>query len=253
MNLTVANSCGSADVRLTRFQFRICTALGLQQVHDAQVHLWHACPNGDDVDAEELLSLLSEDERHRMARFRFHGDRRDFAFARGMLRTVLASYLDCDPGEVRFSYSRHGKPALTGKHAESRLQFNLSHTAGYVLLAVCFDREVGVDVERLRADLDVESLAKRFFSAAEQDAMSRLRPGLRARAFFHCWTRKEAFLKAKGGGLMLPLEDFDVSLEPDEENIDLVTRPEAHEAEQWRILNVPVPEEYAAAVVVSAR
>jgi 4'-phosphopantetheinyl transferase len=185
-----------------------------------------------------------------MARFRFEPDRRAFAFARGMLRLVLASYLGIDPGEVRLSYSQHGKPSLAPPQSQSRVQFNLSHTAGYILIAICLGHTIGVDVEKLRSDFEVEELATRFFSPAERRSLKRLPKAQRRKAFFRCWTRKESLLKARGGGLLLPLEDFDVSIGPTEATVKLATRPDPQEAKQWIILNVDVPDEYAAAVTV---
>jgi len=185
-----------------------------------------------------------------MAQFRFEPDRRAFAFARGMLRTVLASYLSIDPREVRLSYSPQGKPSLAPPQSHSGVEFNLSHTAGYILMAISQGHTLGVDVEKLRSDFEVEELATRFFSPAERRSLMRLPKTERRRAFFHCWTRKESLLKARGGGLLLPLEDFDVSIGAGEETVKLVTRPDPLEAKQWIILNVDVPDEYTAAVTV---
>ena len=184
-----------------------------------------------------------------MARFRFETDREDFAFARGMLRTVLGNYLGIPPAEVGFSLSPQGKPALAFPQA-SRIEFNLSHTLNYVLVAVCLDRALGVDVERLRSDIETEDLAENFFSSAEAEELRSLSEEERRRAFFHCWTRKESLLKAWGGGLLLPLDAFDVSVRPQVERIRLVTRPRAEAAQEWRIFDVAVPEEFAAAVSV---
>jgi 4'-phosphopantetheinyl transferase len=222
----------------------------MAELHDGELHIWHGNRDGPRPNIPRWLGLLSNDERERMARFRFEADGEDFAFARGMLRTVLGHYLGIAPAEVRFSLSQHGKPSLAFPQRASRVQFNLSHTVGYVLVAVCLDRSLGVDVERLRADVEVEDLAARFFSSAEKQAIRALPEGERRRAFFHCWTRKESLLKAWGGGLLLPLDTFDVSVRPRVERIGLVTRPRAEQARGWRIFDVPVPEEFAAAVSV---
>jgi len=215
-----------------------------------ELHIWHANIEASRRNVPRFLDLLSTDERERMARFRFESDGEDFAFARGMLRTVLGHYLRIAPGEVPFSRSQHGKPYLALSQLASRVQFNLSHTLGYVLVAVCLDASVGVDVERLRTDVEIEDLAAKFFSLAEKQAILSLPKAERRRAFFHCWTRKESLLKAWGGGLLLPLDAFDVSVGPKVERIGLVTRPRAEEARGWRIFDVAVPEEFAAAVSV---
>src|SRR5215469_225307 len=238
------------DLRRLNFDFTGETALAIQPLTDRDLHLWHANCSGGRRRVHRLVDLLSTDERERMARLRFEPDREDFAFARGMLRTVLGHYLGIAPTEVRFSLQLHGKPSLALPHRASRVQFNLSHTLGYVLAAVCLDRSLGVDVERLRADVEIEDLAARFFSPAEQQAIRSLPKEERRGAFFHCWTRKESLLKAWGGGLLHPLDAFDVSVQPKVERVDLVTRPRAEQALGWRIFDVPVPEEFAAAVSV---
>jgi phosphopantetheinyl transferase len=170
-----------------------------------------------------------------------------------MLRTVLAAYLEADPRELRFNYSEHRKPALAGfgLKTETDLQFNLSHTQGAVLLGICRQRAIGVDVERVRQDLIPRDIAARFFSTAEQRALFSLPEAEQREAFFRCWTRKEAFLKARGHGLSFPLAGFDVSIGAGESEARLTTRPDPSEAQNWQILPVPAPEGCAAAVAVA--
>jgi 4'-phosphopantetheinyl transferase len=215
-----------------------------------RVHLWHADPEERGSRLAHLTSLLSADEGDRCARFHFERDRQDFAFARGMMRTVLAAYLRTDPRELRFRYSEHGKPALAPTDCETDLQFNLSHTQGAVLLGVCRGRGIGVDVERVREDFSPQDIAKRFFSISEQRALMSLPETEQRRAFFRCWTRKEAFLKARGHGLSFPLDGFDVSTGAGESEVRLTTRPDPAEAERWQILQATAPDGWAAAVAV---
>ena len=218
----------------------------------AGLHLWHASPQERASLLPHLDSLLSADEAQRRDRFRFESDRKDFAFARGMLRTVLAAYLEADPHELRFQYTEHGKPALASVVPEKDLQFNLSHTQGAVLLGICRQRAIGVDVERVREDLIPRDIAARFFSPAEQKALFSLPEAEQREAFFRCWTRKEAFLKARGHGLSFPLAGFDVSIGAAEAEVRLTTRPDPAEAQNWQILPVPAPEGCAAAVAVAS-
>ena len=226
--------------------------LHVPALEEAVIHLWHANPLGQRSLLPHLSALLSADENDRRARFRFEGDRQDFAFARGMLRTLLATYLQTDPRAVRFQYSEHGKPALAASHRRPELQFNLSHTQGRVLLAICGQRAIGVDIERVREDFNPLEIAARFFSSSEQQALTSLPEAEQRPAFFRCWTRKEAFLKARGHGLSFPLERFDVSIGGGEREIRLATRPDPAEAERWQILQAPAPEGYAAAVAVAS-
>src|SRR5215469_5528851 len=230
------------DLRRLNFDFTGETALAIEPLNDRDLHLWHANCSRGRRQVHRFVDLLSTDERERMARFRFEPDREDFAFARGMLRTLLGHYLGIAPAEVRFSLLLHGKPSLALPHRASRVQFNLSHSLGYVLVALCLDRPLGVDVERLRADLEIEDLAAKFFSSAEAQEIRSLPMEQRRRAFFHCWTRKESLLKAWGGGLLHPLDAFDVSVQPKVDRVSLVTRPRAEQARGWRIFDVAVPE-----------
>lgn len=218
-------------------------------LEDDRVHLWHANPAQRTALLPYFSSLLSRDENARRERFHFESDQRNFAFARGMLRALLGTYLQTDPRQLRFDYSEFGKPSLAEREGE--LEFNLSHTQGAVLLAVCCRRAVGVDVERVREDFRPQEIAQRFFSAAEQRALLGLPEEQQQEAFFRCWTRKEAFLKARGSGLSYPLAQFDVSIAAGDAEVELRTRPDAAEAEGWRIMPAPAPEGCQAAVAVA--
>ena len=158
------------------------------------------------------LALLSGDERERAARFRYEVDRSRFVTGRAMLRRILACYVGCDPASVPLVYGEFGKPALAGSAGPF---FNLSHSQDVGLLAIS-GREVGVDVEHPSGQVD-DQVAERFFAGDEVEMLRSLPPGSRMRAFLSCWTRKEAYLKAKGGGLRFPLDRFAVSLVPGDE------------------------------------
>ena len=175
-----------------------------------ETHLWRLRL---DVAAPELARLgehLSADERRRAGRFQLDRDRRRFVAGRGRLREVLASYVDGPPGQVAFAYGPRGKPRLEGPRA-SRLRFNLSHTADHALIAVSRDREVGVDLETIRAEALGETEAALFLSPAERRVIDRLPVADRPRALFLLWVQKEAYAKARGDGLALDLQAIDVS------------------------------------------
>ncbi len=181
-----------------------------------EVHLWRACL---DVEASRLLRFeesLSADEQARATRYHFRKDRQRFVVARGLLRAILGTYLDMAPGQMRFSYSIHGKPTLAMGFCGGGIQFNLSHSHGLALFALTRDRQLGVDLELIRPQVADEQIAERFFSPREVAALRALPSHLRAHAFFACWTRKEAYIKARGEGLSMPLEAFSVSLVPGE-------------------------------------
>jgi 4'-phosphopantetheinyl transferase len=163
-----------------------------------------------------LSDLLSDDERRRLSRFAFDRDRRRFAVARGTLREVLGERLGADPAAITFEYGRHGKPALGAPFSSSGVRFNVTHTDEIAVFALTHEREVGVDVESVRAMPDADLVAEHFFSEAETAVFRRLAPSDRLAGFYACWTRKEAFIKAQGDGLRFPLHEFDVSLDPTE-------------------------------------
>ena len=220
--------------------------LGPGTIHEGETHIWHASPAlHSDL---EPAAILSEDEQERMAKFRFVNDQKDFLFYRSTLRILLASYLGAVPSELRFAYSAQGKPYLTAPLGD--LEFNLSHTSGLGLFAICRGRRVGVDVERIRKDFAVMEIAGRFFSPAEYRALAQMPKILSHEGFFHCWTRKEAFVKARGEGLSYPLDSFDVSVVPEAEEVTLTTRPDSHEAGNWHLQSLNFFPEHAAALVV---
>jgi 4'-phosphopantetheinyl transferase len=180
------------------------------------VHLWRADLDTEALSADRMLPFLDRDERERAAKFRFEQHRDRFIAGRALVRIVLGRYLLTPPDTLRFAHNAHGKPLLAGAHSSSALRFNLSHSDRYALLAVTREVEVGVDIERISERIDYEAIAARFFSVREREALSRLPDRERIDAFFACWTRKEACLKAVGDGISGGLERFVVSIDPDE-------------------------------------
>jgi len=175
------------------------------------VHVWAACL--DDLPEAALRVPLAADERERGGRFHFERDRRRFVTARGLLRVLLGRYLDVDPAGLLFGYGPRGKPYLA---EGDELRFNLSHSGGLALLAFARGCELGVDVEQERPVPELEGIVRTSFSSREAAELWRLGPDERGAAFFRCWTRKEAFIKATGDGLSRPLDAFDVTLAPGE-------------------------------------
>lgn len=192
---------------------------------------------------------LSEDELQRASRFHFEKDRSHYIIARVSLRGILSRYLQCDPRGLKFSANEYGKPFLP----DHKMEFNLSHSGDFALIAVARGRKVGVDVELIREDVELENLAARYFSPREVSEFMALSPEQRTLGFFNCWTRKEAYIKAQGRGLSLPLDGFDVSLSPNEPAILRATRPDAHEAPRWRLTSLDVHSGYAGAVAAQGK
>jgi 4'-phosphopantetheinyl transferase len=191
-----------------------------------------------------LEALLSADERERAGRFHFSEHRRRYIVARAHLRLLLGRYAKCAPRQLEFSYGPHGKPSLLFPATD--ICFNLSHSHELALYALSRKRDLGIDVERVRADLNAVDLAERFFAADEVEALQKLRPEHRQRGFFDCWTRKEAYLKACGDGIGVELNTFSVSLDSDE----ATALRRGPQLERWQLAALDTIPGYAAAICV---
>ncbi|MEO8057463.1 MAG: 4'-phosphopantetheinyl transferase superfamily protein [Burkholderiales bacterium] len=188
-------------------------AASLFELGDVHVFLMHL--DHPTRPAAELAATLNAEERQRASRFRFAVDQRRFEAARGLLRHVLGYYTGAAPEAVRFQYSASGKPAIAGGDNTTALAFNLSHSGAYALLGLTRAAAIGVDIEVSRIIADHEGIAKGNFAEAECNELFRLAPTRRRDGFLACWTRKEAYVKALGHGLLAPLDQFVVSVDPD--------------------------------------
>jgi 4'-phosphopantetheinyl transferase len=210
---------------------------------DCVVDIWRA-----DLEVHELNRLqnsLSPDELDRAARLHFARDRRRFIIGRAILRDILARYLDQPPAELRFSYSAHGKPNLGRNWDSAGLRFNLSHASSLAVYAIACNREVGVDVERIEPKCAVGEIADKFFTPNETATLRSLPANLLSEAFFNCWTRKEAYMKARGAGLQIALDSFEVSLAPGEQ-AKFLSEGESG----WSLKALPIDRGYVAAIAV---
>ena len=215
------------------------------------VHVWVASLHRNPSELDSLRQTLTPDERERADRFRFEKRRDRFVAGRGALRTILGRYLNRHPNQLRFQYARYGKPRLSTE--ADAISFNLSHSRDLALYAVTQGREIGVDLEFIRATIDLLGIAKRFFSEQEYSQLRALPQSCQLQTFFNCWTRKEAFIKAKGAGFSLPLDQFDVSISPEEPAALLRTAWDPDEAARWSLKSLaPVPG-YAAALAVEGK
>jgi len=178
------------------------------------VHIWRATLAVDAATLQSLGETLSDDERARAERFVFQEHQDRYIAAHGILRNLLGRYLRRAPQTIEFAHGVRGKPAISGANSRHPLCFNLSHSHALAVIGIGSKREIGLDVERMRPEFAGEEIAKRYFSAKEIAELSRLPAELQTEGFFLCWTRKEAYIKATGDGLYIPLESFDVSLTP---------------------------------------
>ena len=213
-----------------------------------EVHLWQIHLLAPEDQVRRSRAFLPPDEAERADRFYFEKHRLRFTIAHAALRVILSAYLNIAPLEVAFSYGPQGKPALSPDLEQSGIRFNLSHSEDYALLAVTRKFCLGVDIEYIKEDFGTEEIATRFFSPHEVKTLTAVSSGGKARAFFHCWTRKEAYIKAVGGGLSIPLDSFDVAFGSGVQPALLRVQVPAHE--QWKMYNIAAPEGYAAALVI---
>ena len=220
----------------------------------AEVHVWRIWLEQPAEIVESLRRLLSTDEQSRAARFHFEKDRRNFIVARGGLRKLLGRYLEIAPADLSFTYGDQGKPALAPEVAQklTPLKFNLAHSGSLAVYAFTLLGEIGIDLEHIKPEFTGDDIAQRFFSATEVACLDQLSADARALAFFNCWTRKEAFIKAKGMGLSLALDQFDVTLGPAQEAALLRTRWDESEAGRWSLRALDIGVGYVGAVVVEA-
>jgi 4'-phosphopantetheinyl transferase len=201
----------------------------------------------DPAALQRSRSLLSTDEIARADRYQFDLPRRNFTACRAALRTLLAGHLSLSPRELVFKYGEHGKPALAGNDA---VQFNVSHSQDYGLIAIAAGAPLGVDIECTRAMPDMDGMVEVNFSPAEAASYFALRATERLGAFFDGWTRKEAFVKAMGAGLGFPLKDFDVELRPGQPAALLGLRNQLEAISTWSIWGFEPVEGYRAAVAL---
>ena len=217
---------------------------------DHEVHVWRAKLDRPADEVQRLRDLLTDDELERASRFVFERDRQRFIVARGTLRSILGRYIPVSPGQLRFSYNPYGKPFLAPEFSSHLLNFNLSHSGSMALCALTRNMEIGVDIERLRPDFAYDEIAERFFSANEVVVLRTIPAEEQLQAFYNCWTRKEAYIKAHGKGLSLPLDSFDVSFAPGDLPRVLITRENPQESSHWTLLDLQPGPGYVGALAV---
>lgn len=215
-----------------------------------EVHVWRAALDQTPSQVQRFLQSLAADEQARAERFCLARDREHFIVARGVLRAILGGYSNQVPESLSFCYGSHGKPALAGEPDGDAIRFNVAHSHGVALYAVTRGRQVGIDLEHIRFDLAVAEIAERFFSRREAATLRTLPIEVRREAFFRCWTRKEAYIKARGEGLSLPLDHFDVSLAPGEPAAVVATRQDPSEASGWSLQELTPAPGYLATLAV---
>ena len=223
-----------------------------QPLPDARaVHVWFVELAANAAADEACSRSLSADERERAARFRGARLTRAFVLSRGVLRALLGRYLAIEPDRVRFAYGARGKPRVA--FPPTPLEFNVAHSGRFAAYAFAAGCELGVDIEQLRPTRDQEAIVRRYFSAEECKEWMDLDAARRDEAFFRCWTRKEAYLKALGDGLALPLDSFRVSLRPEVPAALIHVAGDPTAASKWSLWSLAPEEGYAGALAAPQR
>ena len=212
--------------------------------------MWRASLAVPEFAREDLQRVLAKEEIARAAHFHFEKDRNHWIVARGILRILLSRYVNTTPDQLRLSSNAYGKPFLAFPALSHQLQFNVSHSQDLALYAFTFKGQVGIDVEYMRADLNYDALAKVSFSPNEQAILHSLPYDLKQEAFFTCWTRKEAYIKARGKGFSIPTDQFDVSFLSGEPPALLQNREDPQEITRWSLHELAPGTGYAGALAV---
>ena len=220
------------------------------QMRPGDIHLWRAWVDSPSASLDLLERLLSKDELERADRFRLNRDHDRFVFRRGLLRKLLAEYLERDPVKLNLHYGSYGKPYLSDGAVRSPLCFNLTHSSDLTVLSFSWQQELGVDIERIDFNAAQERIPEQFFSPMEVVSLRTMPLQWQTEAFFLGWTRKEAYIKATGEGLSHGLDNFAVSMRPDESARLLWVKGQDEERERWSMMNFIPGTGFAGALVV---
>jgi 4'-phosphopantetheinyl transferase len=214
------------------------------------VHVWRTTLQPDVEAVAALGRILNAAERTRAARYVRRRDRDAFVAARGTLRRILGSYLALAPEALEFGYNEFGKPYLRNR-GHPALHFNVSHSGAIALYAFSIDRQVGIDVEQIKPGVELDSIAQRYFTAAEALALHSLPPEHQPAAFYRLWVRKEAYLKATGRGLSARLDHFEIPVAVDATPSKVLVNEPVSDQPAWWLRDLPLGHDYAAALVVA--
>ena len=207
------------------------------------IHVWRANLECEPATLHSLETILAPEEVARAGRFRLTRDRNSFIATRGILRNLLGKYVGCAPSEIVLKYGERGKPSLSDVQHQT-VQFNVSRSHGLALFAFAAEKSVGIDVELVRHNFPATEIAARYFSPQEVEELKALPPSHFYEGFFLCWTRKEAYVKARGEGMLISLDSFRVSIAPGQPEL-----LESIDSARWSLHSITPDPRYVGALV----
>ncbi|WP_149277117.1 4'-phosphopantetheinyl transferase family protein [Pareuzebyella sediminis] len=221
------------------------------ELQEGKAHVWYFSIDQFSGKFDTFKNVLSHDEIDKASTFKFEKDQNISVLSRGLLKMISAEYLGIKADMIDLKYGTFGKPFYANS-TSNFLKFNVSHSGNYIVLAFTKDSEIGVDVELIKRNFNVLDIAQNFFSIEEIKSLKTFEKSERVEAFFRCWTRKEAFIKAKGSGLSFPLDAFTVSL--DKDNAELLrTEWDLEERKEWRLFSFVPAKEYVGGLLVNKK
>jgi 4'-phosphopantetheinyl transferase len=223
------------------------------QINKGAVHIWRATLDLSSRDIRFFDENLSIDERIKAGHFRFDRDRNRYIVSFGILKSILGLYIGVEPGSVRISYGNHGKPRLSDADGKRNIHFNLSHSEELAIYVFARDYEVGVDIERIRELPEMNQIVDHYFSASERKVFLEMPSDKRRKAFFYCWTRKEALIKAVGYGLYQPLDKFTVPMAAGESASVPFFKGDSKQASSYVIEDFSPAPGYAGAIALEEK
>jgi 4'-phosphopantetheinyl transferase len=219
------------------------------EIEDYQVHVWQAKVDNSSAHPNKFSSVLSTDEHEQANNFKFTADKQHFIFRRYQLRLILSKYLGCNPRELMFRYSEYKKPFIYMPELKE-VKFNMSFSGDLMLVGVSRNNEIGIDIEKVRPVEDLENIATENFSILEVKSLIRRKDKINT--FFRIWTRKEAFIKATGNGMYLPLRSFCVNINPSGKPEHLAIFNHPMESGLWRTTELNTSDGYVASMAIKS-
>lgn len=214
-----------------------------------EVHIWLVDLDFNLDLVDQLNNILCEDEQIKARKFRFEYLQNRFITTRANLRIILSKYLTISPQNIVFNYGEKGKPSLVKNINPEAIEFNVSHSENLALYSFIKQKKIGIDIEKIRDNCEVENLAQRFFTNNEYQIISRLRGRKQLQAFFQAWTSKEAYLKATGEGLGGGLDKIEINLENEARKI-LSIKDNQHLLENWTLHKIDINQDYIATLAL---